>query len=159
MNKLNHIFIISILFFYAGCQTNPDFSDVGIMIIEAESFELVNASVIGDANASAGKSVEILAEDSAGSLILNLPPGNYIVNTIMLSPEVDHTAIYIQFNEDEELRIYSMVYNRYAYCKKYLQFSVEMEGMQKISFKGDETGMKIDRFEIVQSEYWQEPQE
>ena len=159
MNKLNLIFIITVLVFILSCQTSLDFSEQGIMIIEAESFELVNASIIEDVNASAGKSVEILAEDSAGSLMLNLPPGNYIVNTIMLTPDVDHNAIYIQFNEEEELRVYSMVYNRYTYCKKYLQFSVDIEGMQKISFKGDETGMKIDRFEIVQAEYWQEPME
>jgi len=159
MQKLNLIWVMALLLFIGGCQTGPSFNQEGVMIVEAETFELVNAPIIEDPQASESKAVSIVAKDSRGILMINLSAGNYIVNTIIFTLDVDHNALYIQYNEEEELRVYCNIYNQYAYCKKFLMFTVETEGLHKISFRASEAGMKLDCFEIVQAEFWQNPLE
>jgi hypothetical protein len=158
----------SVLFFC--CQTeeigkkppaNPN--PQGLLVLEAEDFRLIEAEVVDDAGASNGKAVKILSQSAFCSTEFSLPPGTYIVNTRAKAFDPAHDLAYLSVGRDV-IPINPVVYNQYAYCPQYLEFTITQAGKSFIQFAtfasgkpmGD-TDLVIDFFEIWEKDRWRHP--
>jgi hypothetical protein len=119
------------------------------IVIEIESFTLTDAKVQELKGASGGKVVLFDSEKSKAIGKVKLPAGKYQLTLYCQAEDEERDATYLQVNKDLDNRLWPVEKGSIQPCEDIVFFAVAEEGEQTIALWTAETGVLLDRVEII----------
>ncbi len=134
----------------------------GMILIEAETFRLVDSRIIDDPQASDGKAVTMLTARSFNSFEINLTPGTYVAVARVRAADEEHNELFLSTLKSLAGLDTGVVFNRYTYCTQVLEFTlgqsvkdfIQFAAFSRLMPKG-EAGVIVDYIIICEKSRWE----
>lgn len=150
---------VLIILFLPGIKIVAGEAQNALKVIEAEDLKLASAKIVEDKNASSGKAIKLLAENSTASVELKLPKGQYAANVIINADDFERDGFYLIADKKVKRTASGHHHNMWVYGTKFIIF--ESDGKTPVNFQiaaackcqpNAEFGMLVDRIEIIKYE-------